>query len=694
MSLTRDYAIQKREKRGDDLVVDMAFASDLPYERWWGVEILDIAGARLGRLNDGAPLLYNHNWNDLRGVHVPGSTRADEDGVLRGQVRITAATQAGRDTIALVDSGVLTKASVGYEIHKVIEITTTKSGEEVRREFDGGDFRALVGELETRAGQRVAGDVLAFRRKLDQLAGSTVGDRAEDTTPIYRVVDWEPYENSLVTVPADPSVGIGRGADENKPKPVRVTRAATESLPAAPAASPRSIAMSDQATAAGDTPIAAQSTVAPVQGTPGNRAFEMEQERRRGIENLCRANGIDDNIRDHWIGTGQSFTSISEELLRILEERGKSTKKTPATQLDLGAGEVRNYSLMKAIRACVDKNWTQAGFELECSQEISKRLNRVVDPNRFYVPLDVQQREVAYQRGASFTTPAARRAMGVHQRDLTAASASGGGYLVGTENTSFIELLRNRAVAYRMGARRLSGLSGNVTVPRQTAGATAYWLSSESTQITESQQTFGQMSLTPKTVGAYTEISRQLLLQSSPDAEGIVTSDLASVTAVAYDLGVLSGSGSAGQPTGIVNTAGIGSVTGTSLAFEDILEFQTDVAAGNVFPAAGGYVTTHAVASLCIQRVKYTNTASPLWEGNVWDGTMVGFPAMASNQMSSATMLFGDWSQVVVGEWGVLEVEVNPFANFQAGIIGVRAISSMDCGLRYAAAFSYASSIT
>jgi HK97 family phage major capsid protein len=284
--------------------------------------------------------------------------------------------------------------------------------------------------------------------------------------------------------------------------------------------------------------------------------------------------------------------------------------------------------------------------------------------------------------------------MGVHHRDLTAASASGGGYLVGTENTSFIELLRNRAVAYRMGARRLSGLSGNVTVPRQTAGATAYWLISESTQITESQQTFGQMSLTPKTVGAYTEISRQLLLQSSPDAEGIVTSDLASVTAVAYDLGVLSGSGSSGQPTGIVNTAGIGSVTGTSLAFEDILEFQTDVAAGNVFPAAGGYVTTHAVAALCIQRVKYTNTASPLWEGNVWDGTMVGFPAMASNQMSSATMLFGDWSQVVVGEWGVLEVEVNPFANFQAGIIGVRAISSMDCGLRYAAAFSYASSIT
>lgn len=634
--LSRDQQSVPIEVRRADAQIRLSFpaSSEAPVERYFGTEILshEPGAVRMDRIRAGAaPLLFNHDWNDPVGMIDGGTVR---DGRLWVEAHLFDTARAAE--VARMVEGGLRNVSIGYELYSLDE------------DAKGRTFTAR---------------------------------------------DWGVHEVSIVTVPADPSVGIGRSVGD-KPKPVRVTRAAPEFLPAASAASPRSIAMSDQATAAGDTPIAAQSTVAPVQGTPGNRAFEMEQERRKGIENLCRANGIDDNIRDHWIGTGQSFTSISEELLRILEERGKSTKKTPATQLDLGAGEVRNYSLMKAIRACVDKNWTQAGFELECSQEISKRLNRVVDPNRFYVPLDVQEREVPYQRGASFTTPAARRAMGVHHRDLTAASASGGGYLVGTENTSFIELLRNRAVAYRMGARRLSGLSGNVTVPRQTAGATAYWLSSESTQITESQQTFGQMSLTPKTVGAYTEISRQLLLQSSPDAEGIVTSDLAAVTAVAYDLGVLSGSGSAGQPTGIVNTAGIGSVTGTSLAFEDILEFQTDVAAGNVDPATGGYVTTHAVASLCIQRVKYTNTASPLWEGNVWDGTMQGFPAMASNQMSSATMLFGDWSQVVVGEWGVLEVEVNPFANFQAGIIGVRAISSMDCGLRYAAAFSYASSIT
>ena len=118
------------------------------------------------------------------------------------------------------------------------------------------------------------------------------------------------------------------------------------------------------------------------------------------------------------------------------------------------------------------------------------------------------------------------------------------------------------------------------------------------------------------------------------------------------------------------------------------------MATGNVMPVAGGYATTPAVAALLMQRVKFSSTASPLWEGNVWDGSMAGFAAMSSNQMTAASMLFGDWAQVVVGEWGVLQIEVNPYANFQAGIIGVRAMVSVDVGLRYAAAFSLATSIT
>jgi HK97 family phage major capsid protein len=170
--------------------------------------------------------------------------------------------------------------------------------------------------------------------------------------------------------------------------------------------------------------------------------------------------------------------------------------------------------------------------------------------------------------------------------------------------------------------------------------------------------------------------------------------DLAQVLAIAIDAAVLSGSGAGGQPTGITNTAGIGSVTGTTLGYAGLLEFQTDVAGANVQPLTGGYVTTPTVAALMMQRVKFTGTASPCWEGNVWDGQMCGFRAMSSLQMAAATMLFGDWSQVIVGEWGTLELDVNPYANFQAAITGFRAIVTIDCGLRYAGAFALASTIT
>jgi HK97 family phage major capsid protein len=104
-------------------------------------------------------------------------------------------------------------------------------------------------------------------------------------------------------------------------------------------------------------------------------------------------------------------------------------------------------------------------------------------------------------------------------------------------------------------------------------------------------------------------------------------------------------------------------------------------------------VTTPALASTMLQTVRFTSTDAQLWDGNLWNGTMAGFRAMSSNQVEAAEMFFGDWSEVLIGEWGILEVTTNPYANFQAGIIGVRAIYSVDVGLRHAAAFSFATAI-
>lgn len=670
---------ERASKEGGDLVVEMAFASEEPYERWWGVEILDCSkkAVRLERLNDGAPLLFNHNWDDLRGTHVANSVRCDPDKVVRGKVRITSATDVGRDTIALVESDVLVKSSVGYLIHQVIEQTTSKSGEKAERVIDGPAFERVIEEheLQVRDGRRMRGDLQAFRRDLDAVAG--VLERADDQPTVYRVTDWEPHENSLVTVPADNTVGVGRMATRPTfPQPAVSTATKGVHMDQTTAAAGQSADTTTQQQQDGQQQQQQQQRGAASGNSGADRAVEMERGRRRGIENLCKANKIEDSVRDYWISTGLSVEAITEDLLKILEERGKNNPQSEA-KLGLTGKETQAYSIFKALRAVVDKNWNAAGFELECSRSISQRLGKVPDPHKFYVPFEVQARAM----------PA--------KRDLTVASAGGGGYLVATQNMSFIELMRNRSVVYRMGARRLAGLVGSVTIPKQSAAATAYWLSTESTQITESAQTFGQMALSPKNVGAYTEISRQLLLQSSPDAEGIVVDDLSRVVALAIDVGALRGGGSSGEPQGIVGTSGVGSVSGSSLAAAGILEFQSDVAGGNLLTDACGYVTTPAVAALLMARPELPSTGTTrLWQGSMLDGSMFGMRAMSSAQMASATMLYGDWSQVVIGEWGVLEIEVNPYANFQAGIVGVRAIASIDVGLRYPAAFSYASSIT
>jgi HK97 family phage major capsid protein len=471
---------------------------------------------------------------------------------------------------------------------------------------------------------------------------------------------WMPTHAALIAEPADINAGFFRSAS------FVPEVEATRSIPAQPAITLGDTKVSDveKATAGASADVSVE-----LVRSEGPSAVQLEQGRVRGIENLCRANNLDEGIKSRWVSGGTSLEDVSEDLMQILIAR--SAKSKPVTDLGMSKAETRQFSLARAIRACADQNWSNAGLEAEASREIGKRLGVVTDHNRFFVPAEIQ-----------------------HRTDLTVASAGAGGYLVGTNNQSFIELLRNSAIAYRAGVTSMPGLVGNVTVPRQSAAGTNYWLSTEGTAITESNQTFVQMALSPKTAGAYSEISRQLLLQSSPAVEAIVTSDLAQTVGLAVDLAVLNGSGASGQPTGIIGTSGIGSVTGTSIAYAGMIEFQTDTAAANALFGASAYVTTPAVAALLKQRVKYTSTASPIWEGPLLEGMVDGYKGFASNQVPSANILFGDFSKVVLAEWGVLQVEVNPYANFAAGIVGVRAMYSIDVGVRQPAAFSLATSVT
>jgi HK97 family phage major capsid protein len=198
--------------------------------------------------------------------------------------------------------------------------------------------------------------------------------------------------------------------------------------------------------------------------------------------------------------------------------------------------------------------------------------------------------------------------------------------------------------------------------------------------------------LSPKTVSAYTEFSRQLLLQSSPAVDRFLTRILLSAVGVAIDVSVLNGSGASGQPLGIIGTPGIGSVTGTTLALAGVHEFQTDI--GDALTATCGYATTRAVAKVLAERERLTGSGVSLWEGNLYEGTLGGYRAMSSGNIPTDHLVFGDWPKILLASWGTLAIEVNPFAQFQNAILGMRCIHSLDVGVLRPAAFSVATAVT
>lgn len=607
-TLHRAFAVKRDTIDEAARTAMLAFASETPYERWWGVEVLDCAptAIRLSRLQSGGPLLCDHNTTDQIGVIENVQIGADR--VCRALVRFGKSERASEIFQDVID-GIRQNVSVGYQIHKAV----------------------LVESADPNAVQ-------------------------EDAADVYRVTDWEPFEVSIVSVPADASVGIGRSAGADSP--------------IAPASIPtlKETTMSTATeTTAPVTPAAPAITSADVRAQVAAERAQVREIIAIG-EQFARFNGVE--LAKQAIEKGETVEQLRAQIMNAVT----AAQTTQATNLDLSAKEQKRFSVFKAIRAISDKTWKGAEFELECHSEILKRtgLSEAVHGG-FYMPADIQR------------------------RDLTVGTPTAGGNLVATnlDAANFIDLLRARSRVAALGATMLPGLVGNLSIPKLTGAATAYWLTNEATAITESQQTIGQLALTPKTVGAYTELSRQLMLQSTPAAEALVMGDLAKVLALAIDLAAFEGSGSSGQPTGISQTANIGSVTGGSLDLADIIEFQTDLAGSNALADGCAYVTTPAVAGLLKGRARIASTDSKtIWEGSILDGTVDGFRATSTTQLTAASMIFGDFSQVVIGEWGMLEIALNPYAAFATAITGIRAIQSVDVGIRQAAAFSRATSIT
>lgn len=570
-----------------------SFSSETPVDRWFGTEVLshDASGPDLTRLNDGAPLLWNHNPDQVLGVVERGWVDPDKR---RGMANVRFSRSAfAEEKLRDIRDGILRNVSFGYKI------------------------------LETQAGAN----------------GSVVATR------------WQPLEVSVVSVPADSGVGIGRSLT---------------SSPAAPAASPATKPMEETNTHTID--------VAAVRAT----AAAEERARVASITGLCRQHQAED-LAQGLIERGASEAEAMRGILDTISKRQAqpvqaATPAAPAPQpigsntADIGLSdrEARSFSFLRAIRAQASPNdraaWEAASFEREVSDATAARMGIARDG--IHVPHDVLR------------------------RDLTASSATAAGDLIFTDARpgSFIELLRNRLALTTLGVQTLTGLTGPVAIPKQTGAATAYWVAEKGT-LTESNPTVGQINMTPKTCGAYTEFSRRLLIQSSMDVETMVRNELTAILALEIDRVALYGTGSSSQPLGLKNVTGINTkdFNANQPTYPELVELETLIAADNADIGAMAYLTNATIYGGMKTTEKASGTAQFVLEPG---GTVGGYPIVRSNQVESNDVWFGVWSQMIMGMFGSLTIQVNPYALDTSGGVRVTAFQDVDIAVRYPEAFA------
>jgi len=343
-----------------------------------------------------------------------------------------------------------------------------------------------------------------------------------------------------------------------------------------------------------------------------------------------------------------------------------------APRLDLTPGETRNYSLTRALRAAYSGDWQKAGFERSVTLALIG--TEPHESNRLIVPPQILA------------------------RDLVAGSGPAGGFLVSTTVGGVLDSLRPVMATARLGASIITGLQSNVTYARNAGGLTITWAAAESTQAVETNDfSTGQIALTPKTATAFVEASRLFQLLAGDVGEQMVLRELRLGLSAAIDGAAFTGSGASGQPTGIINTGGIGGFPGASITYSALLEAQTDVLSANALSEGGrvAFVCRPAVASLLANRTGFNANSGPCWQGQIAQGSLVGCPAISSMQLPAATLLAGDFSQLILAEWGSgVDVRVDPFSAFVAGRVGMAASISVDVSCGWPQAFSVAAGVS
>lgn len=521
--------------------------------------------------------------------------------------------------------GVITDAWLEERrLYVTVKFSNRKDAQEIRQDVDDGIIRNVS----------VGYDVHKIERDVD----------AES----YRVIKWTPKEASFVSIPADETVGVGRSATakEGRMDPIKQEKPSNGAMPGVRSDEERAAAM--------ETAI-------------------------NEISALAASHNLSDLARDFIRGAVSRGEEPSLALFKGIV-RAKLPEGTPLVNEDIGltAQETQRFSLRKFLLATSNDATAQqvreADFELRAVDAAGEA--RV---GTYRLPPELMRSWGEFEvDGVRSSDPRVRAALGT----------GGNPNVQSTDHLSnqFIYNLRNRLVLGQLGLTMLTGLDGNVDIPGGNANVAAAWLGSEDADAAESNPSFRKISLAIKDLAVYTDMTRRMLLQSTIDIEMYVRMQIVEAMAQAIDTAGFYGSGLSGEPKGLANTAGIGSVTFAAEfpTRDEIIDMRTEIAASNqtgspVF--VGNSEMAGALMKTTIDAGSgrfLMETEGRLTTGNRFEET---------NQITSGDLFAGVWSDMIMGTWGTLELDRSTEAKFLAGGLRLRAIQSLDFAVRRVGSF-------
>lgn len=587
---------------------ELSFSSEDPYERWWGIEVL---GHKAGECDMGwiasgrAPFLKNHDTHTQIGV-VTRAWRDAKTARNRAVVRF-GRSEAAEEEMRDASDDVRVNVSVGYEIREL---------ELVKKE----------------------GDV------------ST-----------YRVTDWLPLECSLVSIPADMTVGIGRSVAAETPEPATV--------PATPRETRKEHTMSDVA----EKPLA------------GDEKFKANA---AIIQRLAKAYG--QHLKPSDVADAMASGADPQTFNDLIMSRMQSGATDVGTLASIGASqrEVQQYSFMRALQAQMPGVNVDAGIEREVSKAIAKLMGR--EAEGFFIPPDVMFRGLA------------GRAPG-ERRDFNVGTAGEAGNLVQTtvDGSMWTDVLRPAMAMAGLGVMTLPGLTANVSVPRKTVAGTLAMLT-EVAAATETQPTTALVTLTPKRASAFVEPSKQSIIQGVIGIEAMLRQDLLDGAAVLMENQGINGSGAGANARGIRNVSGIGSVVGgangLAFAWTHAVGLETAVANANANSGSrAGYLINTKLRGTAKTTQKATNLTF-IWDNGEYP--LNGYRAAVTNNVpsnltkgtavgvASSALFSSDWSMFVLGLFGGLDVTVDPYTLATTGQVRITLNQFYDWLCRQPGAFA------